>query len=116
MEVFAVECVEEIVVRELRNVSPLFRSAPDDLSSEHLTGLSFSQLISQLSSPDGCPILWRILGKLDQSTMQVRRNRMKVPSLIQLMQVSMALYSRNRNFCCIHKALALYLKVSGLSA
>ena len=78
---FATKCVCTCVDKEMKISAPLFISPPEDLSEEHLTGLDFKKLKSDVIQT--CPIFWKILRHAAYSQRQELRNRHKDPDMVR---------------------------------
>ncbi|KAJ3765421.1 hypothetical protein FB446DRAFT_655330 [Lentinula raphanica] len=114
MEKFALDCVTSQVNRELHLSAPIFTSDPLDFSEEHLLGVDFEELTTQVRCQS--PVLWGILRGAAYSTEQERRNKNKDPDMVVLNIVSQLHYTRSSRRGRIAKLWAIYLKSCGLSA
>lgn len=65
---FATNCVRDSVDREMKISAPLFLSPPENLTEEHLTGLDFKKVKSEVIQT--CPILWHVLRSAAYSQQQ----------------------------------------------
>jgi hypothetical protein len=80
LQEFAIECVGDLIDREMKSSAHLFLSPPEDLSEEQLTKLDFQKLKAQIICD--APIFWRLLRRAAYSEKQELRNKHKDPDMV----------------------------------
>ncbi|KAN0081481.1 hypothetical protein V8E55_009105 [Tylopilus felleus] len=114
MQTFAIDCVLQLLEREMECAAPLFASPPSELSETHLTSFDFQAFTSTLKTR--CPTAWRVIEQMSYSNNQRSRNTHKSPDMVILHQLSQAQYTRSHHRNRVAKLWAIYLKACGLSA
>ncbi|KAI0349259.1 hypothetical protein OH77DRAFT_1525815 [Trametes cingulata] len=124
LEEFAVNCVAEVMDRELESTSYLFRSPKDSLSEAALTSFDFAAVAHRLQEPSGAPRTWSLLHRamhracrgLSMSDSHTSRKSRKNPVYTTVMLFSQLQYMRSRNATAWVKPLTVFLKAKGASA
>lgn len=80
LQAFAIECVGDLIDREMKMSAPLFLSPPEELSEEHLMKTDFEQLKCQTKRD--APVLWQLLRRAAYSKKQELRNKQKDPDMV----------------------------------
>ncbi|KAJ7909186.1 hypothetical protein B0H13DRAFT_2014863 [Mycena leptocephala] len=79
MQNFAFDCSQQILEEEMEQLVKAFKSpAGDDVKEEHLTGISFPQMVARVKKI--APNLWVVLSRLARSQSQQERSPMKNPT------------------------------------
>ncbi|KAJ7878080.1 hypothetical protein B0H13DRAFT_2545808 [Mycena leptocephala] len=112
---FAFDCSQQILEEEMEQLVKAFKSpAGDDVKEEHLTGISFPQMVARVKKI--APNLWVVLSRLARSQSQQERSPMKNPTNTILVVIAMFSYSRSHHRNRLQKLFAIYFKFRGLSA
>ena len=83
MEAFAVECVQDILDRELEAISTsLLSPTGEDIKEETFTSLIFDQMISSMKT--NTPTLWKLLRSMAYTPKQQKVNTEKNPDKVHL--------------------------------
>ncbi|KAJ7886060.1 hypothetical protein B0H13DRAFT_2235222 [Mycena leptocephala] len=115
MQNFAFDCSQQILEEEMEQLVKAFKSpAGDDVKEEHLTGISFPQMVARVKKI--APNLWVVLSRLARSQSQQERSPMKNPTNTILVVIAMFSYSRSHHRNRLQKLFAIYFKFRGLSA
>ncbi|KAJ7868006.1 hypothetical protein B0H13DRAFT_2253848 [Mycena leptocephala] len=131
MQNFAFDCSQQILEEEMEQLVKAFKSpAGDDVKEEHLTGISFPQMVARVKKI--APNLWVVLSRLARSQSQQERSPMKNPTNVSsfiiisdfisivletiLVVIAMFSYSRSHHRNRLQKLFAIYFKFRGLSA
>ncbi|KAF8064098.1 hypothetical protein FPV67DRAFT_1420267 [Lyophyllum atratum] len=120
MKAFALDCVEEVVDRELELLAPHLKSpAGDDVQAETLTSTGFEGMQKDVEA--AAPSCFRLFQKMASRRSQHIRNTEKRKSELTERQIvltilSMLSYSRSHHRCRLQKLLAIYLKFRGILA
>ncbi|KAI0038742.1 hypothetical protein FA95DRAFT_1613142 [Auriscalpium vulgare] len=112
---FVVECVGEMVEKEMKVVAPILTPPGDALSLETLTGLDFHKLSETLRSKDGAPTLWTVLQRAGWSDKQAARNTHKTPNNVIMNVIASLAFTRSHHVNRMSQLWAIYLKSCGLS-
>ena len=80
LRAFAIECVGDIIDREMKISALLFLSPPEELSEDHLTKTDFEQL--KRKTKCDAPVLWQLLQRAAYSKKQELRNKHKDPDMV----------------------------------
>jgi hypothetical protein len=83
---FAVECVSDVVDREMKCSASLFLSPPEELTEEHLTKLDFKKFKTKIIRD--APVFWGLLRRAAYSKKQELRNRHKDPDMVSTKSLS----------------------------
>ena len=82
MQTFAIDCVLQLLEREMECAAPLFASPPSELSETHLTSFDFQAFTSTLKTR--CPTAWRVIEQMSYSNNQRSRNTHKSPDMVRI--------------------------------
>ncbi|KAI0368261.1 hypothetical protein BV20DRAFT_1054231 [Pilatotrama ljubarskyi] len=122
LEDFAMRCAADVIDRELKCTSHLFRSPKDSLSEAALTSFSFTEVAYKFQESSGAPHTWSLLhGAMQrqcrrQKADEQSKNSRKNPNMAAVMLFSQLQYMRSRNAAAWVKPLTVFLKAKGASA
>ncbi|KAF8154046.1 hypothetical protein B0H34DRAFT_784086 [Crassisporium funariophilum] len=114
MKAFALECIKNLVDKELRELAPYLASpAGEDVEPETLLSTGFAGMQKDVEAR--APLCLRLLKKMAHRKGQ-EDNTNKGPEKVILTIISMLSYARSHHSCRLQKLLAIYLKFRGISA
>ncbi|KAJ7061723.1 hypothetical protein C8F01DRAFT_1369202 [Mycena amicta] len=112
LEKFALDCVEELIDKEMEATAPLFRSPRKEMTAKNLIEIDFGEIKAQLQAE--APTLWALLHTAAYTPAQVKKNKKKNPDMIIMHMISQAQYTRSNRRARFTKLWSLYLRACGV--